>query len=241
MERGAPTSRRRFLALAGGAGTAAVAGCTTALSNYFQSAAHTADDAMTVGPESEGLTDDERKRYIDRIAETYESQAVDEILPDAATLRRRLQPGIALGDRVWDGEQSLAVTDASGTTLAESDNYVALYENAQSSSLDEENYVYWLWSGARPREAGVLRNLWSHIDVTGGGEVRVYNPGGDSRDNGTVGPHPEKTGQDTDEFAVRWQGEHAGTQVVTGSLSESRGDGTERGLEWAVHLAAEAR
>ncbi|SEQ45488.1 hypothetical protein [Natrinema salaciae] len=196
---------------------------------------------MMVDPDSDGLTDDERERYVDRMAERYGSRAADEIEPDAAALSQQLQPGIALEDRVWDGEQSLTVTDSAGTTLAESDNYGALYENAQSSSLEEDDYVYWLWSGARPREAGVLRELWSHVDVTGGGDVMVYDPGGDRKDNGTVGPHPEKTGQDTDEFAVRWQGKRTKTQRVTGSLTESRGDGDERSFEWTVHITSETR
>lgn len=164
------------------------------------------------------------------------------IVPDDAAVRQRLQPGVALEDLVWDGARSLAVTGSSGATIAESDNYLAIYENAQSSSAAvADGYVYWLWSCARPREAGVLRELWSHVDVTGGGDLMVYDPGGDREENGTIGPHPEKTGGDTDEFAVRWQGDHGAQQVVTGSCSTRRGDDDERGLEWTVHLTAEAR
>ncbi|WP_254766655.1 hypothetical protein [Salinilacihabitans rarus] len=230
------SGRRRFLSLAAGVGTAALAGCTTPLSSWT---VHAADESTTVGPSTTGLTDDERDRYVDRVAERYGPWAADEIVPDAA-LGRRLQPGIALGNLVWDGEQSLSVTDSSGATLAESDNYVAIYENEQSSASEDERYVYWLWSCARPREAGELRKLWSHVDVTGG-RIEVYDPGGDRSDNGTVSPHPEKTGLDTDEFAVRWRGEHDGVQVVTGSLSVSRDDGDERDFEWTAHLGAGTR
>lgn len=67
----------------------------------------------------------------------------------------------------------------------------------------------------------------------------MYDPGGDVTDNGTIGYYPEKTGQDTDEFAVRWQGDHDDPQLVTGSVSERR-TGEDRGLEWTVHLAADA-
>ncbi len=237
----APDGRREFLSLVAGAGTAALAGCTTALSITGRSDVRTATASTTVGPDTGGLTGAEREQYVDRMAERYGSWAADDIVPDATSLDQSLQPGIASGDVIWDGEQTLAVTDSSGTTLAESDNYAAIYESEQSTSLDEDVYVYWLWSCTRLREADELRGLWSHVDVSGGGDVLVYDPGGDVTDNGTIRPHPEKTGQDTDEFAVQWQGEHDGTQVVTGSLSERRGDGDARGFEWTVHLACDGR
>ncbi|ELZ03940.1 hypothetical protein [Natrialba asiatica] len=234
---GETRSRRVFLSLIGGTGISAVAGCNSHLIGQSESSVRTADESISVGPDATGLTDDKRERYTDRMAETYGLSAAEKIIPDIADLNRRLQPGLALSNLVWDDTQSLTVTNSSGATLVESDNYAALYENEQSSSSTEGHYVYWLWSCARPQEANELRELWSHIDVTGGGDVMVYDPGGDVSDNGTVGPHPEKTGQDTDEFAVRWTGEHDGLQTVTGSLSERRVDGDERGFEWTVSLA----
>ena len=233
MNRNATPSRRRFCSLLAGTGTATLAGCTT-LSSLITTT-HTNETTLTIGPETAGLTDAERERYVDRMAERYGSWPAAEIVPEAVDL----QPGLEPATRVWDGERSLAVTDSSDATLAESDTYAAVYAGDEEYAADgNEYYVYWLWSCARPRNGGALRELWSHADVRSG-DVLMYDPGGDVTDNGTIGPHPERTGQDTDEFAVRWRGDNADPQLVTGSVSERRVDG-DRSLEWTVHLATDA-
>ncbi|MFC3960147.1 hypothetical protein [Halovivax cerinus] len=193
---------------------------------------------MTAGPDDDGLTDDERTRYVDRMVDRYGSAAAERIGSGPEPVD--LGPGVTLGDRRWADEHSLVVTDSSGDALAESDNYAAVYENVYPSSMEEDRYVYWLWSAARPADGCVLRECWSHVDLSDS-DVLLYDPGGDRQDNGTIGPHPERTGMDDDEFAVRWRGEHAGVQVVTASLSEGREPGAPRAFEWSVHLAGEPR
>lgn len=196
---------------------------------------------MKVGPSSTGLTDDERNQYINRMSDTYGSSAAERIIPGDGDMILDSQP-FEPTELVWDNTGPLEVTDSSDTTIMRSDNYAALYETNVEN--DDDYYLYWLWSGARPRKAsdwtGEIRGLWSHIDLTNGGDITTYAPGSDMKDNGTVGPHPDKTGQDTDEFAVQWQGERAETQIVTGSCTEKRSD-AERGFEWNISLAGGKR
>lgn len=52
----------------------------------------------------------------------------------------------------------------------------------------------------------------------------------------TVGPHPDKTGQDTDEFAVRWDGNYEGSQEINGTLVERRDTWDNRSFTWSVYL-----
>ena len=63
----ATRSRRRVLSLIAGTGTVALAGCTADLSS--RRSTPTTETATTIGPETDGLTDDERERYVDRMAE----------------------------------------------------------------------------------------------------------------------------------------------------------------------------
>lgn len=238
------SDRRRFLSLFAGMGVATLAGCTTPSLERDRPSARVATESVTVGPAETGLTDDERERYVDRMADEYGSARADDIVPESGVSSPGGHPGLEPAALAWDDAVSLRVTGSADETIATADNYAALYETNLDGDGDDSYYLYWLWSCARPRKtsdrSGELRALWTHVDLINGGDVTTYAPGSDVTDNGTVGPHPDKTGQDTDEFAVRWQGERAGVQAVTGSCVERR-DARETGFEWTVYLAGEKR
>lgn len=227
------TDRRTFASLLAGAGIAALAGCTGVLSSE-----RTADASRSVGPDATGLTDDERADFRDRMAERYGEEAAASIVPVDGPDVRLPQPGMEPERLVWDATEALTATDGSGDPVVESDNYAALYETDVDDDEGNRYYLHWLWSSARPASGADarVRTVWNHVDLTNDADVTVYDPAGDRSANGTVGPHPERTGQDTDEFAVRWEGDRDGAVTVTGSCVERRSPDDERGFDWNVHL-----
>lgn len=227
------TDRRTFASLLAGAGIATLAGCTGHLAPDGS-----ADASRSVGPDATGLTDDERADFLDRMTERYGEEAAASIVPVDDPDARLPRPGIEPDRLVWDATEALTATDGSGDTAVESDNYAALYETDADDDEGQRYYLYWLWSSARPAngDAGRVRTVWNHVDLTNDADVTVYDPAGDRSANGTVGPHPDRTGQDTDEFAVRWEGDRDDALTVTGSCVERRSPDDERGFDWNVHL-----
>lgn len=227
--------RRTVVSLLAGAGVATLAGCSGALSSPA-----TADASRSVGPDATGLTDDERADFVGRMAETYGSEAAELLIPVENPDARTPQPGATFDTLVWDATEALTADDFDDSVVA-SDNYAALYETDLNGEDDDRYYVYWLWSSARPAGGadgtdGTVTTVWNHVDLTNGADVTVYDPAGDRSMNGTVGPHPGRTGQDADEFAVRWEGRHDDAITVTGSCVERRSPGDDAGFDWNVHL-----
>jgi len=55
----------------------------------------------------------------------------------------------------------------------------------------------------------------------------------------TVGPYRSKTGTDTDEFAVRWEGNYEGNQEINGTMVERRNRYEGYDFKWEVSLSAD--
>lgn len=237
-------SRRTFVSLLAGAGVGTLAGCAGTLSSPT-----TVGASRAVGPDATGMTDGERADFVGRMSETYGAAAAELITPRESSAARVPQPGATFETLVWDATEALTAGDSndsgdfgnSGDSVVASDNYAALYETDLNGEDDDRYYVHWLWSSAHPRSGadgtdGTISTVWNHIDLTNGADITVYDPAGDRSTNGTVGPHPDRTGQDTDEFAVRWKGGHDDAITVTGSCVERRAPEDDTGFDWNVHL-----
>lgn len=196
--------------------------------------------AKTVDPTEDGLSADERAAFRDRVAQTYGSVAATRLTPDgdpeAAVRRPRLDPT----DRIVDDTEQLQRVGEDGDTLVVVDNYVALYETGQTDEDGNDYTLHWVWSAARTTtERDSVRTVSNHVDLHEDAELTTYGPGSDREVyGGTVGPSPEETGQDTDEFGLLWEGENTDTLVITGYCAARR-SGDPGSFQWRVATETE--
>ncbi|QIB74289.1 hypothetical protein G3I44_08340 [Halogeometricum borinquense] len=184
------------------------------------------------------MNDEERAEFVDRMTRKYGEEAAASITLDTDD-QRVPQLGMNPQRLVWDAAETLRVTDDSEEPFAESNNYAALYATDINRDDSKQYYVYWLWSSANGIDDGI-RNMWSHVNLTNDADITVYDTASDRSENGTIGPHPKKTGQDTDEFAVRWKGSRDRVLAVTGTCVERRDSDDERGFNWNLHLEVDS-
>lgn len=149
------------------------------------------------------------------------------------------QPGIEPETKIWEGTKRIEAR-RSDEVIAELDVYLGVYQ-AEPEGDDEERYLYWLWTAARPipESEAWIRRFWTGVDFTGGGELMTYTPESDRTNDGTVGPLAERTGQDSDEFAVRWEGDTVESQVIVGGCIERRMGADEMEFDWTSSLEAD--
>jgi hypothetical protein len=92
------------------------------------------------------------------------------------------------GTIIWEKTDYTTAKTATGRMMVDCDHYMSLFETDVENQNGERYYFFWSWAAASSHDhidfTGNIYNFSNYMNVTNAGDVLMYDPAGDVKQNG---------------------------------------------------------